>query len=257
MPETLADLTLRLSQEISSLEALEARELAQAERERDRALLEIGPAQEILSRFHKALEKAKQDQIAAVEEADDRRNREIDEAEEKRRGKLAREEHSLQEVRRTALAKKNEAARKANAKWTQAVDKARAEPLSEQRRLRLAADEALERALEEIRDSYNRAIEESRLAHQAAVQDHVIDERLAVDAARRKAERLIAGAAVDYQRALALEETKMRSELALFPEARKAQEAHDRRVAEIRESCEEAKEALFQRFTRERRGARR
>ena len=257
MPETLADLTLRLSQEISSLEALGARELAEAERERDRALLEMGPAQAILSRFHKALEKAKQDQIAAVQEADDRRNREIDEAEEERRGKLAREELALREVRRTTLAKKNEAARKANVKWKQAVDKARADPLSEHRRLRLAADEALERALEEIRDGYNRAIEESRLAHQAAVQDHMIEERLAVDGAHRKAERRIAAAAVDYERALALEETKMRSELALFPEARKPQEAHDRRIAEIRESTEQAKEALFQRFTRDRRGTKR
>jgi len=192
-----------------------------------------------------------------VQETDDRENREIDEAEEKRRSKLAREENALRELRRTALAKKEEAARKANVKWKQAVDKARAEPLSEQRRLRLAADEALERALEEIRDSYSRAIEETRLSHQAAVQDHMVDERLAVHAAHRKAEHLIAAAAIDYERALALEEAKMRSELTLFPEARKAQEAHDRRSAEIRESSEKAKEALFQRFTRDRRGARR
>jgi len=257
MPETLADLTLRLSQEISSLEALGARELGEAERQRDRALIEIGPAQAILTRFHKALEKAKQDQIAAVQETDDRRNRDIDEAEEKRRGKLAREENVLRELRRRALAKKDEAARKANVKWKQAVDKARAEPLSEQRRLRLAADESLERALEEIRDSYNRAIEQTRLAHQAAVQDHMVDERLAVEAAHRKVERLTAAAAIDYERALALEEARLRSELALFPEARKAQEAHDRRSAEIRESCEQAKEALFQRFTRDRRGTKR
>jgi hypothetical protein len=257
MPETLADLTLRLSQEISSIEALGARELAEAERERDRVLLEVGPAQAILTRFHKALEKAKQDQLAAVEEADDRRNREIENAEEARRLKLAREESSLREARRIALAKKNESARKANAKWKQAVDRARSEPLSEQRRMRLAADEALERALEEIRESYNRAIEETRLAHQAAVQDHMVEERLAVDAANRKAQRSTAAAAIGYERALALEEAKMRSELASFPEARKAQEAYDRRIAEIRESSERAKEALFQRFTRERRRWRR
>ncbi|HEY7820228.1 MAG TPA: hypothetical protein VIG29_18540 [Vicinamibacteria bacterium] len=257
MPETLADLTLKLSQEISSLEALGARELAEAERDRDKALLELAPAQAILTRYHRALEKAKQDQIAAVQEADERRSREIDDAEEERRGKLAREESSLREVRRVALARKNEAARKANGKWRQAVDKARAEPLSEQRRLRLAADEALERALEEIRETYNRAIEESRLAHQAAVQDHIVSERIAVDSAQRKAERQMTVAAVEYERALAQEEARMRSELALIPDARKAQEAHDRRIAEIRESSAQAKEALFQRFTRDRRGSRR
>ena len=109
MPETLADLTLKLSQEISSLEALGARELAEAERERDKALLDIAPAQAILTRYHRALEKAKQDQIAAVQEADERRIREIDDAEEERRAKLAREESSLREVRRVALARKNRA----------------------------------------------------------------------------------------------------------------------------------------------------
>lgn len=257
MPETLADLTLRLSQEISSIEALAARELAEAERGRDSALLEAGPARAILTRFHQALEKAKQDQIAAAQEADDRCDREIEQAEEKRREKLAREELTLGEARREALARKNEAARKANAKWKQAVDKARSEPLSEQRRLRLAADEALERALEEIRESYNRAIEETRLAHQAAVQDHMVEERLAVDAARRKAQRATAAAAIHYEHALALEEAKMRSDLSQYPDARKAQEAYDRRIAEIRETTEQAKEALFQRFTRDRRGFKR
>jgi hypothetical protein len=257
MPESLADLTLRLSQEISSIEAQSARDLAEAERERDRALLEIALAQEILTRFHKALEKAKQDQLGAAQEADDRRDREVEDAEEKRRQKLAREELSLREARRAALARKNENARRANVKWKQAVDTARSEPLSEQRRLRLAADEALEKALEEIRESYNRAIEETRLAHQAAVQDHLVEERLAVDAAHRKEQRSTAAAAIGYERAIAFEEAKMRSELALFPDARKAQEAYDRRIAEIRESSERAKEALFQRFTRERRGWRR
>jgi hypothetical protein len=111
------------------------------------------------------------------------------------------------------------------------------------------------RALE-IREEYNRAIEESRLAHQAAIQDHLVEERLAVDATQRTAERLIAAAAIEYERALAFEEARLRSELAAFPEARRAQEAHDRRVAEIRSSSEQAKEALFQKFTRERRARR-
>jgi colicin import membrane protein len=257
MPETLADLTLRLSQEISSIEALGARELAEAERERDRALLEVEPARAILSRFHKALEKAKQDQIEAAQEADDRRHREIQDAEAERREKLAREELSQRDARGTALERKNEATRKANAKWKLAVDKAKGEPLSEQRRLRLAADEALERALEQIRESYKDAIEETRLAHQAAIQDQLVEERFAGEAAHRKAERATAAAAIAYERAVALEEAKLRSELASFPEAQKAQETHDRRVAEIRESCERAKEALFQRFTRERRVSRR
>jgi hypothetical protein len=119
------------------------------------------------------------------------------------------------------------------------------------------ADDVLERALEEIRDEYSRSMEESRLAYQGAIQDHMVEERLAVEAAHRKAERLIAAAAISHQHALAAEENRLRADLASFREATRILEEHDRRVAEIRHSSEQAKEALFQRFSRDRRGTRR
>jgi hypothetical protein len=244
MPERLAELTLRFSQEVSSLEALAA-------------LAGLPKVQAILGRFHEAVEKAREERLDAVEKADASRDREIDDAEEKRRGRLAREEQALRDGRRAAFDRKSEATRRARAKWQQAIDKARSEPLSEQRRLRRAADDALERGLEEIRDEYSRAMEESRLKYQGAVQDHMVEERLAIEAAHRKAERLIAAAAIAHQHALAAEENRLRSELAGFPEATRVLSEHDRKVAEIRHSSEQAKEALFQRFSRDRRGTRR
>jgi hypothetical protein len=257
MPERLANLTLRFSQEISSLEALGARELEEAEKTRDAALGALPKVQAILSRFHEAVEKAREDRIEAVEKADSGRDREVDEAEEKRRGRLAREEQALREARRIAFDRKSEATRKARAKWQQAIEKARSEPLSEQRRIRRVADDALERGLEEIRDEYGRSMEASRLAYQGALQDHMVEERLAVEAAHRKAEKLIAAAAIAHQHAFAAEENRLRVELAAFPEATRVLSEHDRKVAEIRHSSEQAKEALFQRFRRDRRGMRR
>jgi hypothetical protein len=255
MPKTLAELTLRLSREISEIDALAAREIEEAERLRDAQLSAIDDARDILTRYHKALEKAKQVQMDSLQETDEARDREVRSAEDKRSDALAREELDYRAASEKALSKKTETARKAQSKWTQAVDKVKEQPLSEQRRLRRSADDALEQAIEEAREAYNLAIEQARLEHRAAIQDHLVDERLAVEAARRKAERLITGAAIDYQRAMALEETRMRADLARFPEARSAQEAHDRRVAEIRESTERAKDALFRKFTQERRAA--
>lgn len=255
MPKTLADLTLRLSREISEIDALAARELEAAERQRDAEISESAAAREVWTRYHNALEKAKQVQMRSVQDADDSRDREIRAAEEKRSDALVREELDYRAAREKALWKKNETTRKAQTKWKQAVDKVRGQPLSEQRRLRRAADDALEQANEEARETYDVAIEQARLEHRAAIQDHLVDERLGVEAARRKAERLITGAAIDYERAMATEETRMRSDLAAFPEARTAQEAYDRRVSEIRESTERAKDALFRKFTQERRAA--
>jgi hypothetical protein len=257
MPTTLADLTLKLSQEISRLEEVRAREILEAEQELDRALARVAPASDVLRRYQQALEKAKASQIRATEEADEARDREIDDAEEERREALTREEMKYRKARTEAASRKDEASRKAKAKWTQAVDKAREGPLSDQRRQRQAADAALERALEEARESYQLAVEEARLAHQAAVQDQIVEERLAVESARRKAERQITGATIDFERAVATEEARLREALAAFPEAKRAQEEHDRRVAAIRRDYEEAKEALFQKFTRDRRGSKR
>jgi hypothetical protein len=257
MPTTLADLTLKLSRDISSLEETRAREIFEAERERDIALARVAAASAVLNKYQQTLEKAKQSQIRATEEADEARDREIDDAEEERRQALTREELKYRNARTEAVSRKDEASRKARAKWTQAVEKAREGPLSDQRRLRQAADAALERALEEARDGYHLAIEEARLAHQSAIQDRIVEERLAVESARRKAERQITGAAIDFERTVAVEETRLRDALAAFPEAKRAQEEHDRKVAAIHRRCEESKEALFQKFTRERRGSKR
>lgn len=254
---TLANLTLRMSREISELEARCAREQARAERERDDAFHGLGAARRILTKYYQGLEKAKQGQLREVQAADEARNREIQAAEDKRREQVVREERKHRQARAKALSRRNETVRKAKRKWNEAVRKAKRRALSEQRRARQAADETLERALEVARQQYLGDVEAARLAHQSAVQDRLVEERLAVEDANRKAERLITGAAIGYERTVAQEEAQMRRALADYPEASAAQEQHDRRVAGIREACEQAKEALFAKFTRDRRSLRR
>ena len=133
------------------------------------------------------------------------------------------------------------------------MSRARRAPLTGQRELRKAADEALERALEDARATFNFAIEDGRLAYRAAIQDDLVDERLAIEKAHRKAERSMTGAAIAYERAVAHAETTMRRELQGHPEAHLAQQAYDRKTSQIRGACERDKEAVFRKFTRERR----
>lgn len=255
MAQTLANLTSDLSKELGRLEARCARELAKAERERDRALLESA-AKSVLTRYHGGLEKAKDAQLRAIDDAEAARGSEIVAAEDRRRRDGLREERKYREARRSADLKKREATQKARKKWREAVQKARKSPLTERRPMRRAADEALEKGLAEARESYTEAIEDARLAHRSALQDDLVDERLAVEKAHRKADRLITGAAITHERAVAQEEARMRRELVRHPEARQAQEDHDRRVYQLRQECDAEKEALFREFTRKRRQTR-
>jgi len=250
--QTLAELTLKLSRTLERIELRCRRERELAEAERDRLLL-AGPGKTILKRYHRGLEKAKQTQLETTDKADDARRREVLAAEDKRRRDLVREERRHRQTQQKAFRRKRESERQARRKWRDAVVAAKKSPLSQQRRLRKSADEALEKTLEEARDQYNQAVEDARLDFRAALQDELVDERLAVEAAQRKAQRLITGAAVAFERAVAQEETRMRSDLVDHPEAREAQESHDRKTVELRESCEREKDAAFRAFTRERR----
>ena len=250
--DTLSQLTLSLSKELERLEVRGARSLAAADRERDRALLE-SPAKSVLKRYHRGLEKAKVAHLRAIDDAEAVRGQEIVAAEEKRRRDALREERKFRDARRKADIKKREATQKARKTWREAVKNARKSPLAQRRQMRKAADEALEKALDEVRENYNESIEDARLAHRAALQDDLVDERLAVEKARRKSERLITGAAIAHERAVAQEEARLRSELVRHPEARLTQEEHDRRVHELRQASDAEKESLFRAFTRERR----
>ncbi len=250
--DTLAQLTLNLSQELERLEAQTERELAAADRERDRALL-ASPAKGVLMGYHRGLEKTKAAHLRAIDDADSVRGREIVAAEERRRRDALREERKYRDARRKADIKKREVTQKARKKWREAVNELRKSPLTDRRQLRRAADEALENALDEARENYNESIEDARLVHRAAIQDDLVDERLAVEKAHRKAERIITVAAIAHERAVAQEEARMRSELVAHPEARLAQEEHDRRVYELRRASDAEKDSLFRAFTRERR----
>jgi hypothetical protein len=138
-------------------------------------------------------------------------------------------------------------------KWRNVVKRVKIHLLTEQRRLRCSAEEALEEAYTLAINAYNLANETARLTHQSALQDTLVDEKLAVGKTHGKAEGLITGAAFAYERAVAYEEAKMRTDLSSFAEARLAQEAYDRPLVEIREKCETEKEELFQDFSRKRR----
>jgi hypothetical protein len=243
---------LKLSRDLSALEASCSKQLDEIQESRDVALMAIPFAKKILKSYNRGLAKAKAAQLRAVEEANDIRDNEIRSAEDKRRRAASVEERKYRQERAGAYRTRQLALKKAKAKWRAELEKVRRRPLSEQRALRKAADQRYEEVTAVARETYQEAMDEARVEHQAALQDILVEERLAFETATRTSERMISSAVVAYERAIADEEARMRNELAKDPEARGIQEEHDRQLARTRKDCERKKEALFKKFTEDR-----
>ena len=252
MGRTLADLTLELTRGLSSLEARCAREVDRAHQSRDAALSKIDSLQAALERYHRDMAKAKDDQWKVVQKANEIRDREMEAVEEARQPALLRLERKHQGTRAAALRAREDALRSAKKKREAALRQARERPLLQQHALRRKADRDFEDAVLEAREAYQISIERARLAFQSSLQEVLEDERLDLDKAQRKADRMISSAAVDYERAIAQAEARMRQEASRNDEARSAQEDHDRKISDVLKGCERRKEALFRKFSQER-----
>ena len=252
MARTLADLTLKLTRELSAHEARCAKEVEQAEKSRDAALVKVGSLQSSLKRYHQGLSKAKDDQWKSVQKANEIRDKESHATAEARRQALLLQERKHARDRAEALQVREDALRLARTKREAALRAARERPLSQHYALRKAADRAFEEAVQNARESYQTSIERARLAFQSTLQEVLEDERLALEKATRKADRMISSAAVAYERAVAQEEARMRSEAIQDDKARLVQEDFDRQLSQILKGCDRRKEALFRRFSQDR-----
>ncbi len=63
---------------------------------------------------------------------------------------------------------------------------------------------------------------------------------------------MVSNSAVAYQRAVAHEEARMRSQTSKDTKARRVQEQFDRRLSQILTGCDRRKEALFRNFSQDR-----
>ena len=252
MARTLAELTLKMSQDLALLDEGCTKQMDELGEARDLALMEVGSAAKTLKSYNRGLEKAKAAQLNAVQEANEIRDKEIRTAEDKRRREVALEDRKHRESKSRAFRKRQVSLRKAKTKWKAAIEKVRRQPLPEQRALRKTADKDYEEAVEKAQETYQDAIDDARLALQSALQNALAEERIALEKAHRTAERMITSAAVAYERAVAGEEGRMRSEMAKSPEARRILESYDRRFLEVRKSCERKREGLFRKFSQDR-----
>jgi hypothetical protein len=249
---TLGKLTLKFSRDLEALEAQCTKRLDGIEKARDEALMEIAGVKKILTSYNRGLAKAKAAHLRDIQEANEIRDNEIRTAEENRRGSAAKEESKYRKAKVRAFRTRQTTLRKAKAKWRADITKIRKQPLTAQRALRKAADQRYEDATAAAREAYHEAIENARLAHQSALQDILAEERYAFEQASQTVERMYSSAVVNYERAVAEEEARMRNELAKNPAAREIQEAHDRQLAQTRRDCERKKEALFKKFSEDR-----
>ena len=251
MARTLADLTLKLSQDLSDLEAGCTRKMDEVEEARDGALIEIGPAKKAIEDRNRSLAKAKATQLKDVQKANEILDKEIRSAEEKRARALTLAERKNRHGRAKAFRDLQATLKQAKAKWKLALENLRRRPLAEHRTIRKAADKAYEGTVEAARETYNNKAEEARLTNQLTISDILTDQRLAVEKAHRNAERITTSATVAYERALAQGEARMWSELASHPQARQIQEDYNQRLFEIRKDCEGKKDALFKQFSQD------
>ena len=252
MARTLADLTLKLSRDLDALDAICNQQRDKIEEERDRALMEIDSAKKALKNYNKGLASAKNAQMKAVQKANELRDEELREAEEKRRRTAFKAEQKHRRAKDKAFGTRQKELRAAKKKWKADLEKISDRPLSEQRSLRKAADEKYENTVEKARDKYQEVIEEARVTYQSAMQDALAEERLTFERTNQVAERMISSAVVEYERSIAQEEGRLRAELANDPVTHQIQEDHDRRLSQTRKDCERKREALFKKFTEDR-----
>lgn len=252
MGRTLADLTLKLTRELSALEARCAKETDRVEKARDGALNRIDSLDAALERYHRALAKAKDEQLKSVQKANEIREREIQAIGDGREPAMRREQRKHQRARAQAWRTKEDALRKAKKKREAVLRRARERPLWQHYSLRKAADRDYEEAVEKAREAYRIAIERARLGFQSALQEVLEDERVDLEKANRKADRMVSSAAVTYERAVAREEARMRSVAMQDDDARGIQEQYDRKLSGILEGCDRKKEALFRQFAQDR-----
>lgn len=252
MARTLADLTLKLSRDLSALEAACTKKTDDIERKRDGALMEIGSAQAALQRYNQGLADAKAAQMKAIQSANELRDNEVTAAEQKRQRAAYTAEQKHRRARDQAFRTRQTRLKRAETDWRAELERISRKPLAEQRALRKAADQRYEEAVEAVQEAYQATVEDARVAHQAALQDVLAEERLSFERANQTAERMISSAVVSYQRAVAQEEARLRTELAQDPEASAIQEFYDRQLSQTRADCERKREALFKKFTEER-----
>ncbi len=168
MARTLADLTLKLTRELSTLEARCAKEVEQVELTRDVALAKIGSLEGALKRYDAELAKAKETQRKAMQKANEIRDRAIRAAETTRRPKMSKGERRYRQAKTVALRDRDIALRNAEAIRQTARRKTRGRPLSQHRAIRRAADRAFEQAVQKAREIYQTTLEKARFVYQSA-----------------------------------------------------------------------------------------
>ena len=142
MARNLADLTLKLTRELSALEARCNREMEQVERTRDVALAKIKSLEGALKGYDDGLTKAKDTQWKAVRKANEGRDRAIRNAEASRRPKMAKRERDYRQAKTVALRDRDIRLRNAETIRQTARRKTKGRPLSQHRAIRRAADRA-------------------------------------------------------------------------------------------------------------------
>ena len=165
---------------------------------------------------------------------------------------MSKGERRYRQAKTVALRDRDIALRNAEAIRQTARRKTRGRPLSQHRAIRRAADRAFEQAVQKAREIYQTTLEKARFVYQSALEEILEQERHTIEEATRKADRAVSNGAIVYERAVAREEARLRRQTSKNGHARRVQEQFDHRLSQILRGCDRRKEALFRKFSQDR-----
>lgn len=248
---TLAELTLKLSRDLSTNHRECRDALDRLERDRSDALAALPQATDALKTWRKAVLEAEVDRDDALAKADLDHQRADRQARSDREAMLRTIEKDFRADDAASLKKRDDAEAKARAEYDAEIARISAnKPLrldlvQTQRR---AAEQKLADAIRAIHAEFVKALDANKNAQadkfRAALTQEVLDWRIACDIANAKRQE----AAQIFERALKAAETRLRSALAAVPAAAELQSQFDAARSRIKDECRAKEAALFATF---------
>jgi len=246
---TLADLTLRLSQDLSALETTCRREQSEIDAALHTALENLPAAKPLLTAYTAAASTAGAIRDRAIAEADGVLRQAQDDARSKRRDALLDDQQQYLDADRAADDRKQAAVRKAASDYQSVLDRIdRTVPLDRQAAERRSAYEAYQRDLLAADEDWKEALGRNREKQQQDLSAALERERRLVDQAADRHAAAVSAAADICQQTVDRAQSTLTAGLRALPEAAAVLEAVDRRRQVARADCHAREEALFAAF---------
>lgn len=249
--DTLADLTLRYSHDLSALQA-DCRGLAaDLDQQLRRMLLTIPAVEPLVAEYDQVCAKARTTRDDAIGQADGALQDARGKAQRKRSDELLDVQQQYIDVDRNADEKKRLGVEKAERAYQSRLDEIdRTLKLDQQPGERRKAFVEYQRAIAAADDEWRRALRGDRDTQQASLRAALERERRELDLAAERRNAFVEAADRAFQQGVKTAEVRFATALSVVPDAAAVQADFARRRGLARHDCQAREDALFQAFRR-------